>query len=328
MKLGIVGAGLIFNDLLGCIHECNCELVAVCATPRSEERLKKIVAEHGFKKYYVDYDAMLADEEIDTIYVAVPNYLHYRYGLKALNAGKNVIMEKPFTSNGSQTEKLIRLAREKDLILIEAITTLYLPTYSQIREKLSEIGKLKIVTLNFTQYSSKYQDFKKGIIKPAFDVHQSGGALMDLNVYNIHFTVGLFGLPQSVNYLPNKERDVDTSGILTLSYPDFQAVLIGAKDCGAPYVSALQGDEGCITMEGPCNFLSSFKFNRNKEAAVEYKREDIHRMKYEFDKFIEVIDSHDMAFACRMQEESLQVMKVIDEAKKSAGIVFEDDRLI
>ena len=97
MKLGIVGAGMIVNDFFGCIHDCDMELIAICATARNEENLKKIVSEHGFKTYYTDYDEMLKNEEIDTVYIAVPNYLHYRYGLKALNASKNVIMEKPFS---------------------------------------------------------------------------------------------------------------------------------------------------------------------------------------------------------------------------------------
>ena len=328
MKLGIVGAGMIVNDLFGCIHECDMELIAICATARNVDNLKKIVSEHGFKRYYTDYDEMLEDEEIDTVYVAVPNYLHYRYGVKALNAGKNVIMEKPFCSNSRQTEKLFALAKEKDLILIEAITTLYLPTYEQLREQLGNIGDLKIATINFTQYSSKYDAFKNGIIKPAFDVHMSGGTLMDLNIYNIHFIVGLFGEPEEVGYIANMERDVDTSGILTLSYPTFKAVLIAAKDCAAPYISALQGDKGCITINGPVNFLTDFDFRENKKDAVHFSREDTHRMKYEFDRFIEVINTHDTNFADKMEQESLKVMRVIDRAKKSAKIVFEDDAII
>lgn len=328
MKLGIVGAGMIVNDFFGCIHDCDMELIAICATARNEENLKKIVSEHGFKTYYTDYDEMLKNEEIDTVYIAVPNYLHYRYGLKALNAGKNVIMEKPFSSNYAQTEKLYDLAKQKDLIIIEAITTLYLPTYQQIKEQLKNIGDLKIVTVNFTQYSSKYDAFKQGIIKPAFDVHMSGGTLMDLNIYNIHFIVDLFGEPDEVSYLANMEQGVDTSGILTMSYPDFKAVSIAAKDCACPYISALQGNKGSITFYGPANFLTGFDLRIIKKGNTAFERNEKHRMKYEFDKFIEVIDKHDTEFADKMMQESLAVMRVIDKAKKSANIVFEDDSVI
>ena len=325
MKLGIVGAGMIVNDLLQCVHEIDIELTGICATKRNVEHLVQLADEHGFKNWYTDYDEMLENEEIDTIYVAVPNYLHYRYGLKALQAGKNVIMEKPFTSNRRQAAKLYEVAEEKGLVLIEAITTLYLPTYEKLRELLGDLGELKIVTLNFTQYSSKYEAFKQGIIRPAFDVRQSGGAMMDLNIYNIHFTVGLFGKPLEAAYLPNMERGVDTSGILTMKYPDFQAVLIRAKDCGSPYTSALQGNKGCIWFDGPPNFLNEFSFRKGKEEPVHIDRENVHRMKYEFEKFREVIDSKNLAFASKMKQETMDVMSVVDMAKKSAGIVFEDD---
>ena len=326
MKLGIVGAGMIVNDLLQCVHECSIELTAICATKRNVEHLKQLAREHGFNNWYTDYDEMLGNGEIDTVYVAVPNYLHYRYGLKALQAGKNVIMEKPFTSNYRQAAKLYEIAEERGLVLIEAITTLYLPTYEKLKDCLDDIGELKIVTLNFTQFSSKYEAFKEGVIKPAFDVKQSGGSLMDINIYNIHFVVGLFGKPLKATYLPNIERGVDTSGILTLNYPDFQAVLIGAKDCWSPYTSALQGNKGCIWFNGPANFLSDFEFRKGRnEKPLHISRENVHRMKYEFDKFAEVIDGKNLAFARMRKQETLDVMSVVDMAKESAGIVFEDD---
>lgn len=328
MKLGIAGAGMIVNDLLQFVHDTEIELMAICATKRNVEHLSQLASEHGFKEYYTDYDEMLEKADIDTVYVAVPNYLHYRYGLKALQAGKNVIMEKPFASNGRQAEKLFSLAQEKGLVLIEAITTLYVPTYQQIRDNLDKLGDLKIVTVNFTQYSSKYEAFKSGVIRPAFDVKQSGGCMMDLNVYNIHFVVGLFGRPEEVSYRAHFERDVDTSGIITMKYPGFNAALIAAKDCASPYISSLQGDKGCIYFDGPPNFLNSFDLQQLKCEPVHFVRENRHRMSYEFEKFAEIIDNKDLDFAREKMKETLDVMWVIDEAKKSAGIVFEDDAVL
>ncbi len=328
MKLGIVGAGAIVNDFLEFAHDLDCELVCICATSRNVAHLQQLCRDHGFRRYYTDYDQMLDDEEIDTVYVAVPIYLHYSYALKALKSGKNAIVEKAFTSNLKQAQHLVRVAREKGLVMFEAISTLYLPTYQKIRELLPILGDLKIATLNFTQYSSKYEAFKKGDIRPAFDVRQSGGALMDINVYNIHFIVGLFGAPEKVSYLPNIEREVDTSGILTLSYPDFQCVLIGAKDCGSEYISSLQGNRGRIFFSQPVNGLEEFSYAQNKEEVQSYVRNREHRMYYEFVRYIEAIDSHDLAFSAQMLKESLQVMDVIDKAKQSAGIVFAAEELI
>ena len=105
MKLGIAGAGGIVKDFMQCASQCNLQLTAICATKRNEDNLRNICETFGFKRYYTDYDEMLNDQGIDTVYIALPNNLHYRFGLKALQAGKNVIMEKPFTSNRKQAEK-------------------------------------------------------------------------------------------------------------------------------------------------------------------------------------------------------------------------------
>ena len=97
------------------------------------------------------------------------------------------------------------------------------------------------MNINYSQYSSRYDAFKRGEIAPAFNPEMGGGALRDLNIYNIHLLVGLFGKPHRVEYLPNVERGVDTSGILVLDYGNFKAVAIGAKDCSAEIRSTIQG---------------------------------------------------------------------------------------
>ena len=90
--------------------------------------------------------------------------------------------------------------------------------------------------------SHRYNAFKEEKILPVFDPKKGGGALMDLNLYNIHFIVGLFGVPKSVEYLANIQRDVYTSGILLLDYGDFKVLSIAAKDSGAPVTSTIEGE--------------------------------------------------------------------------------------
>ena len=150
------------------------------------------------------------------IYVALPNNLHFSFAKEALLAGKHVILEKPFTVTYEEAKEIAAIAREKKLYLFEAITTQYNPNYHKMKELLPRLGDIKLVALNFSQYSSRYDNFKKGIISPSFDPNNAGGALMDLNIYNIHFVAGLFGKPLKVRYCSNMERDVDTSGILVM----------------------------------------------------------------------------------------------------------------
>lgn len=238
MKLGILGTGMIVNDLLTTIDKLNFESVEILGTPRSREKTIELYEKYNMKAYYFDYDEMLKSD-IDTVYVALPNHLHFEFAKKALLNNKNVIIEKPITSNSSELKELIKIAEEKNLIIIEAVNIHYLPAFKEIKKNISKVGNPKIVSLNYSQYSSRYDAFKNGTILPAFDYKKSGGALMDINVYNINFIVSLFGKPKSINYSANIEKQIDTSGILTMDYGNFKAVAIGAKDCKAPTVSII-----------------------------------------------------------------------------------------
>ena len=326
MKLGIVGAGLIVHTLLEFIEETEIELTAISATPAEIGKLNELKDRYGFRDVYTDYDEMLENDEIDTVYIGVNNHLHYTFALKALLKNKNVIQEKPFTSNYSQAKKLIDTAKERNLFLFEAISTIHNPNFKKIESLIPTLGDIKIVTLNYTQYSSRYDAFKKGEILPAFDYRKSGGALMDLNIYNIHSIVKLFGSPNTVSYIANIEKGVDTSGILTLDYDSFKAVLIGAKDCKAPFINAIQGNEGSISTTSPMFTLTHFEYELNNKESVHYdETAGAHRMKHEFEDFLEVFNQKDYQACYELLEHSLRVMDVVSKARECINLKFPDD---
>ena len=326
MKLGIIGAGLIVHTLLQFIHEVDIELIAISATPQEIDKLNQLKAEHGFKYVYTDIDELLKNDEVDTVYLGVNNQLHYLFGKKVLEAGKHLIMEKPFASNYDQARKLYDLAKEKGLFIFEAISTIHNPNFKKIEELLPTIGDVKIVTVNYTQYSSRYDAFKAGEILPAFDYKKSGGALMDLNIYNIHFVLKLFGPPKDVHYIANIEKNIDTSGILTMEYDDFKVVSIAAKDCGAPFTNCIQGNLGCIYTSSPLFTLTDFDYQLNKKEPVHYDLTgNAHRMKHEFLDFLELFNSDNYEETYRLLDHSMEVMKVITKARKDIDLVFPDD---
>ena len=315
MNLGIVGAGMIVKDFLSFAHELpEIKLEAIVA--RNIENLKNLQSTYSIKEIYTDLDECLSNTSIDTIYVAVPNNLHYSVAKKALEAEKNVICEKPFTLNYSEAVELFQIAESKNVILIEAITNQYLPNYLEIKENLSKMGNIRLVECNYSQLSSRYEAFKKGIIAPVFDKKQGGGVLGDLNIYNIHFVVGLFGAPKNSEYYPNIVREVDTSGILILEYNEFKVVCIAAKDTYNNSYANIQGDKGLIKVIGTLNEVPNYII-KNKEVEIKVNKNiHKHRMYSEFKKFIDVIDNKDFDFMQKQKEHSLVVMEIFDKSRK------------
>lgn len=326
MKLGILGTGMIVFDLMNIYEDLGIEKTYVLGTLRQKEATEQLVADHYFAGSYYDYDEMLEDADIDTVYVGLPNFLHYEFSKKAILKGKNVICEKPITSNYAELEELAALAKEHKVILVEAMTVHYMPAFQALKEDVKKLGDIKIVSLNYSQYSSRYDLFKQGTILPAFNYHMSGGALMDLNVYNTHFIVDLFGKPKAVNYMANIEKGIDTSGILTLDYGTFKVVSIGAKDCKAPLMNTIQGDVGNIIVRTPVSRMKAYELGNNQGETEEKAFEAAHAMSYEFKEFIRMIDEKDYAKADEMMEMSKIASEVMNEARRKAGIVFDADK--
>ncbi|WP_270216634.1 Gfo/Idh/MocA family protein [Pediococcus pentosaceus] len=321
MKLGIIGAGMIVKDFLTMTPLLpEIELKAITGTPHGMDNMEKLQMQYGIDRVYTDIDECLANEEIDTIYVAVPNHLHFAFAKKALEAGKNVICEKPFTLNLAELKELAELAQTKQLILLEAITNQYMMNYQKIKEAVPTLGEIKVIECNYSQYSSRYDAFKAGEVLPAFNPKFGGGALMDINIYNIHFVVGLLGAPSSVKYLANIEKDIDTSGILILNYPDTKVVCIGAKDSTATIRSTIQGTKGSVIVNGATNVLDNFDIE--SKAGIENFdfKQNSHRMYEEFKAFQRIIAEKDLKEAALRLQHSEEVLRVVEQALADAHI--------
>lgn len=318
MKLTVVGTGKIVEEALPIITATNgIQVQALVSTPRSQEKAKALADHYRIQDLYTDLEEALTNPNTDTVYVATPNHLHYEMTKAALLAGKHVICEKPFTLKEAQAQELAEIAKRKQLILLEAITNLYLENFAVLKEELANLGDIKIVDCNYSQYSSRYDAFKEDVIAPAFDPEKGGGALRDLNIYNIHLVVALFGLPKTVNYLPNMERGVDTSGILLMDYLDFKVVCIAAKDCSAEVRTTIQGNQGSLIVAGESNTLPQVQVTENGiEPRVINKNGSEHRMAAEFRVFQAIIDERDFERAQEALDHSLKVMKVLDLASQ------------
>lgn len=323
INIAILGTGKIIPEAIGAIQASGKFNVAnIWARPHSREKAAVLAEKFNVNSFTTDIDEILSDSTIDFVYVGLINTVHYDYAKKCLSAGKNVIVEKPFTVSAAQAQDLIDLASKKRLYLFEAVTTLHQPNFFAIRDALKKIGNVKLVQCNYSQYSSRYDAYKRGEVAPAFDPKLFGGALADINIYNLNFVVGLFGLPKNVSYAANFGfNGVDTSGVAILEYENFLAQCVGAKDSASPCFLSIQGDGGYIYSTSPPNELNSFDLSvRGAEIETFALNKFNHRMIHEFVDFGEIFGRGDYSAVERGLKISLDVMKVVDACKKNGNV--------
>lgn len=324
MKLAVVGTGKIAHQVVSYLVEWGYEFAAIVSTPRSFAQATDL-AQLTKSTAFSSFEDALSGADFDTVYLTTPNNTHFSLAKTALEAGKNVIVEKPIASNFDEASELVRIARERKLFLFEATTTLYQPNYQAVKEALPKLGKIRLVSSNYSQYSSRYEAFCAGQNPRAFTLEASGGSLMDIGLYAVTWIAGLFGAPKRVHRFANIQRGIDTSGITTLDYGDFQAVAIDAKDCDGPNRSVIEGEKGYLvqhTAPGVCGRVTLHLRGRETE---EIDMNPDNHYQAEFEIFARMIDLGDLAYCSHQLETSLAVSRVLTEARLDSGIRFSVD---
>lgn len=181
IKWGILGLGGIANDFASAFKSDKAELIAVGS--RTLEKAEDFATKHRVPKAYGSYADLLADEELDIIYLATPNSYHAQNMIQILEAGKHVLCEKAITMNKKELDDVLELAQEKDLIVAEAMTIYHMPLYQELKSRIEsgEFGPLKLATAYFG--SLKEADSTNRFFNPDL----GGGALLDIGVYALSF---------------------------------------------------------------------------------------------------------------------------------------------
>jgi len=314
MRIGTIGSGFIVRYILENIAKTDgisCEAVY----SRKLETGQKLANEFHVSKVYTDLDEMCQDDSIDMIYIASPNSLHYGHAKKALQYGKHVICEKPFTPTVEEAKELIDLAKEKHVFLFEAITTLYHPHFSWIKEHMDCIGDLKMISSTFCQYSSRYDLLKNGEVTNVFNPDFAGGSLMDINVYNIHFLVGLLGRPDHVEYFAGRHTNgVDTHGILIMTYGDVICQCTGAKDTWCENSVQIMGDKGYMYITPGSNNSQEVRLIR-KNMPEEHISLPENQWYYEIQELVKLMDADDYETCYKNLDITLEVVRILEACR-------------
>lgn len=319
MKICVIGSGKIANEVAGALRKEAPEIgiTAVYAHSR-RATAEKLAQEYDIPKVYTDYAQLLREDTADFVYIAVVNTAHYDYARQALLAGRNVIVEKPFTSTFAEAAELAALAKERKLWLFEAVTTLHLPNYMLTKELMGKTAPIRIVQCNYSQYSSRYDRYLKGDVAPAFDPTLGGGALNDLNIYNINVVAGLLGSPKSMRYYANRGfNGIDTSGVLVMKYDGTVAVCTAAKDSACPSSVIIQGEKGTIVIPSAPNEVKKVTLTVDGSVQEWQNNKYESRLVHEFKDFERIWQSGDYDSMNRYLKTSLTVMQVLETASKA-----------
>ena len=325
IRLATIGTNFITDWLMEGILELD-EIQLTAVYSRNLEKGKQFAAKYNVEKVYNNYEEMAKDPEIDAVYVASPTYMHYAHSITMINYGKHVLCEKPVCSNREELDILIKVAKEQGVVFMEAMKNVHSPGFHAMMDNLYKIGTVRRATIQYCQYSSRYDKFKKGIIENAFNPKLSNGALMDIGSYCIHFLASLFGKPEKI--LADSlflENGVDGAGSVITSYGDKQAEIIYSKITDSKLPTQIQGENGCMIIE-QCPIIKKITiYYRNGETEeLQFDKRD-NPMIYETKDFIRLIKEHkvDHQFLRSSEIE----MDITDEVRRQTGIVFPADKI-
>ena len=188
IRWGIIGCGKIAGKFAGDLeHVVDAELLAVAS--RSAEKAGEFAGRFGVARAYGSYEEMLADGDVDAVYIATPHVFHEGSAIACANAGKAVLCEKPFAMNAGQGRRMVEAARANGTFMMEAMWTRFVPLTIKIQQMLADgvIGDVRMLTADFG-YAGEWSDESR-VLNP----HLGGGALLDVGVYAISFASMVFG---------------------------------------------------------------------------------------------------------------------------------------
>ena len=323
MKIGVLGTGGIVAmtaPTMQAIEGAECYAIA----SRTTERAREAAEEYGFQKAYGTYEELVKDPEVELVYIATPHSRHYEDMKLCIEHGKAVLCEKAFTMNAAQAKEIRQLAAEKGVFVAEAIWTRYMPSRQMIQEILDSgiIGKVSTLTANLSYVIS--QNYR--ITAPEL----AGGALLDVGVYGLNFTVMHFGteierIESSVQFT---ETGVDGMESITIYYKDGRmAVLTHGIYARSDRKGIFYGDKGYIVVENINNPQSISVFD-TEDRLIKYVEvpKQISGYEYQFIECIDRIKNTEIESTSMPLEDSIYIMEIMDSIRKQWGLVYPQER--
>ncbi len=320
IRWGILGPGKISGAFAGALQVSEgAELAAVGS--RDQTRAAAFAQQYGVFRAHGSYAELAADPEIDAVYIGTPHSHHEAHTLLCLEAGKPVLCEKAFALNAKQAERMINVAREKGLVLMEAMWTRFLPAVVRVRELIAEgaIGEIRMINADFG-FRADYDPQSR-----LFDPTLGGGALLDLGIYPLNLAYMLCGEPVEIQTTANLgTTGVDEESVILLHHARGE---LSSLSCSlrvdTPREAHILGTEGRITICFPWWATDRIRLltKSGREEEFEFPKRG-GGYAYEAEAFMNLIRNGQLESDIMPLDESLAIMKTMDTIRNRWGMSY------
>jgi predicted dehydrogenase len=324
LNWGIMGAGIIANSMADALKNTpNNQLLAVASkTPAKAEAFAK---EHNIEHAYT-YKEIVNCSEVDIIYVATTHNFHFENAKLALEHGKHVLIEKPFTVNAKEARELVRIAREKKLFLMEAIWTRFLPGIKLMKQKIAEgeIGEVKQMTISFGGFVPPKYEHR--LTDPAL----AGGVTLDMGIYPISFACYMLGeIPSEIKSMSRfSDLGVDEVANYIFRFPSgCLANICTSFNLKMTNEAVIYGSKGYITFP---QFAAGKEFTIHKHDGTNEVKDTIdfqenrpnHCFEYQVEEVTRCISAGELESKIIPLDEAIAIMEVMDTMRAEWGLVY------
>ncbi|ETA73619.1 Gfo/Idh/MocA family oxidoreductase [Ligilactobacillus equi] len=332
VKLGVIGTGAIALSFVKAARSADYyKLTAVYS--RRQESGQAFVEKTGYPaQTYTSIQEFFQKGDFSVVYIASPNSLHFEQIKLALEAGKDVIVEKPMVINPKQMAAVKDLlAQHPENYLFEAARHLHEPAFQVVQEAVASLEMKQGGHLTYMKYSSKYDAYLAGEEPNVFTTKFAGGALQDLGIYLVYDAVAWFGKPASVEYKAHMLKSgVDGSGEAILHYPDFDLILHVGKTMNSYLPGEIYGRKETIVMDNAAELTDVKLVGPRAEVKIGGRLADENPLLAEAMVFGKILVNRDQPENRQKAAQWLalaeEVNQVLYDLRQSAGIVFDDEK--
>ena len=320
IRWGIIGLGKIANKFATDLASIEtAELVAVAS--RNIQNANNFAEKHNAKKAYSSYEELAKDNNVDAVYIATPHSFHKEHAILCLRNKKAVLCEKPFAMNLSEVTEMIQVAKENNVLLMEALWSFFLPHFTYVLDliKSEKFGKLKSLEADFgfhTPYNTDSRLFKKDL---------GGGSLLDIGIYPIFAALATLGEPDAIDASATFfENGADASCDMFFQYENAKATLKSTLLEETPSVAILKFDKATIKLNRQFHQSSSITIiQNNKEEIINFDFKTI-GYNFETEHFNNLIRAGEKESNMMTFEFSKNLINTLDKVRRIIGLKYNN----